>query len=202
MDEVDAVAAARRCREHRSGNRRPLGRPEHRRGRLPSAAARADAARRRPRLGAWRRRLGARRSGSPVGHRRPGHRSRAQSGPRRGDRDASGRRPWVRCRQLPAAGMCWSTARRSGCTRHGRIAGGRRGVVRAAGPPCLRSRLQPGERRSCSARAAGAGCGTIGGLEMLVGQAVEQFEWWTGAPAPADVMRRAAAKRLAEFTPS
>jgi 3-dehydroquinate dehydratase/shikimate dehydrogenase len=48
--------------------------------------------------------------------------------------------------------------------------------------------------------AAGAGCGTIGGLEMLVGQAVEQFEWWTGVKAPADVMRQAASKRLAEFT--
>jgi 3-dehydroquinate dehydratase/shikimate dehydrogenase len=48
--------------------------------------------------------------------------------------------------------------------------------------------------------AAGAGCGTIGGLEMLVGQAVEQFEWWTGVQAPADVMRQAASRRLAEFT--
>ncbi len=50
--------------------------------------------------------------------------------------------------------------------------------------------------------AAGAGCATIGGLEMLVGQAVEQFEWWTGVKAPADVMRQAASRRLAEFTPS
>jgi 3-dehydroquinate dehydratase/shikimate dehydrogenase len=48
--------------------------------------------------------------------------------------------------------------------------------------------------------AAGAGCATIGGLEMLVGQAVEQFEWWTGVKAPADVMRQAASRRLAEFT--
>ena len=47
--------------------------------------------------------------------------------------------------------------------------------------------------------AAGAGCATIGGLEMLVGQAVEQFEWWTGVQAPADVMRQAASRRLAEF---
>jgi 3-dehydroquinate dehydratase/shikimate dehydrogenase len=50
--------------------------------------------------------------------------------------------------------------------------------------------------------AAGAGCGTIGGLEMLVGQAVEQFEWWTGVKAPANVMRQAASRRLAEFTRS
>jgi 3-dehydroquinate dehydratase/shikimate dehydrogenase len=48
--------------------------------------------------------------------------------------------------------------------------------------------------------AAAAGCDTIGGLEMLVGQAVEQFEWWTGAKAPAEVMQAAARKKLAEFT--
>ena len=44
-----------------------------------------------------------------------------------------------------------------------------------------------------------AGCQTIGGLEMLVAQAVEQFEWWTGSKPPAGVMREAALKRLAEF---
>ena len=48
--------------------------------------------------------------------------------------------------------------------------------------------------------AAKAGCQTIGGLEMLVAQAHEQFEWWTGMKAPAGVMREAALKRLAEFT--
>jgi shikimate dehydrogenase len=47
--------------------------------------------------------------------------------------------------------------------------------------------------------AAAAGCQTIGGLEMLVAQAVEQFEWWTGVKPPAGVMREAALKRLAEF---
>jgi shikimate 5-dehydrogenase len=47
--------------------------------------------------------------------------------------------------------------------------------------------------------AAAAGCQTIGGLEMLVGQAAEQFEWWTGVKPPAGVMREAALKRLAEF---
>jgi 3-dehydroquinate dehydratase/shikimate dehydrogenase len=40
------------------------------------------------------------------------------------------------------------------------------------------------------ARAAGATA--IGGLEMLVGQACLQFEWWTGRKAPRDVMREAA----------
>lgn len=48
------------------------------------------------------------------------------------------------------------------------------------------------------ARAAGAE--TIGGLEMLVGQACHQFEWWTGRPAPADVMADAAEAFLAELT--
>jgi 3-dehydroquinate dehydratase/shikimate dehydrogenase len=47
--------------------------------------------------------------------------------------------------------------------------------------------------------AASAGCQTIGGLEMLVAQAHEQFQWWTGSKPPAGVMRQAALKRLAEF---
>ena len=48
-------------------------------------------------------------------------------------------------------------------------------------------------------REAGAvGCETIGGLEMLVGQAGEQFRWWTGTAPPVDVMRDAAIKQLAE----
>jgi 3-dehydroquinate dehydratase / shikimate dehydrogenase len=41
-----------------------------------------------------------------------------------------------------------------------------------------------------AARASGAE--TIGGLEMLVGQACLQFEWWTGQPAPRAIMFRAA----------
>jgi len=44
-----------------------------------------------------------------------------------------------------------------------------------------------------------AGCQAIGGLEMLVAQALEQFEWWTGRKPPSGVMREAALKRLAEF---
>jgi 3-dehydroquinate dehydratase/shikimate dehydrogenase len=47
--------------------------------------------------------------------------------------------------------------------------------------------------------AAVAGCQTIGGLEMLVSQAQEQFQWWTGTRPPAGVMREAALRRLAEF---
>jgi 3-dehydroquinate dehydratase / shikimate dehydrogenase len=44
-----------------------------------------------------------------------------------------------------------------------------------------------------------AGCQTIGGLEMLVAQAMEQYEWWTGRKPAAGVMREAALRRLAEF---
>ena len=34
---------------------------------------------------------------------------------------------------------------------------------------------------------------------MLVAQAQEQFQWWTGTRPPAGVMREAALKRLSEF---
>ncbi len=46
--------------------------------------------------------------------------------------------------------------------------------------------------------AAAVGCETIGGLDMLVAQADEQFQWWTGSRAPHGVMRAAAIQRLAE----
>ena len=48
--------------------------------------------------------------------------------------------------------------------------------------------------------AAAAGCRTIGGLEMLVAQAHEQLQWWTGSKVSAGVMREAALRRLAEFS--
>jgi 3-dehydroquinate dehydratase/shikimate dehydrogenase len=47
--------------------------------------------------------------------------------------------------------------------------------------------------------AASMGCQRLGGLEMLVAQAHEQFTWWTGTRPPAGLMREAALKRLAEF---
>ncbi|MEQ1872031.1 MAG: shikimate dehydrogenase, partial [Vicinamibacterales bacterium] len=47
--------------------------------------------------------------------------------------------------------------------------------------------------------ARAAGYDTIGGLDMLVEQAIEQFRWWTGIrPDPAP-MRAAAIARLSEF---
>lgn len=45
-----------------------------------------------------------------------------------------------------------------------------------------------------------AGCRTIGGLDMLVGQARQAFRWWTGVPASGPVMRAAAVDRLMQFT--
>lgn len=50
--------------------------------------------------------------------------------------------------------------------------------------------------------AARGRCDTIGGLEMLVAQAVEQFEWWTGVNPDEHVMTTAAEARLAEFKAS
>jgi 3-dehydroquinate dehydratase/shikimate dehydrogenase len=47
--------------------------------------------------------------------------------------------------------------------------------------------------------AATRGSVTIGGLEMLVAQAREQFQWWVGTRPQSGVMREAALKRLAEF---
>ena len=47
--------------------------------------------------------------------------------------------------------------------------------------------------------ATAAGLQTIGGLDMLVAQAHEQFEWWMETRPPAGVMRTAAEKRLSEF---
>ena len=43
-----------------------------------------------------------------------------------------------------------------------------------------------------------AGCNTIAGLEMLLYQAILQFETWTGVPAPRTVMREALLAGLSE----
>ncbi len=44
--------------------------------------------------------------------------------------------------------------------------------------------------------AAAAGCKTIEGIEMFLGQAYVQFELWTGHPAPRQVMRRIVEAKL------
>ena len=48
------------------------------------------------------------------------------------------------------------------------------------------------------AAARAAGCVTIDGVEMLVAQAVGQFEAWAGVPAPVQAMTEAAAEAIAE----
>jgi 3-dehydroquinate dehydratase/shikimate dehydrogenase len=45
--------------------------------------------------------------------------------------------------------------------------------------------------------ARAAGCRTVSGLEMFVNQATEQFELWTGQPAPRSTMRAVVERRLA-----
>jgi shikimate dehydrogenase len=44
--------------------------------------------------------------------------------------------------------------------------------------------------------AEAAGCRTVEGIEMFLGQAYVQFELWTGRQAPRDVMRRVVEERL------
>ncbi len=44
--------------------------------------------------------------------------------------------------------------------------------------------------------AKAAGCQTLGGLAMLVGQAAEQFRLWTGLEAPIELMWQAASRRV------
>ena len=51
------------------------------------------------------------------------------------------------------------------------------------------------------AAAKARGCVTIDGVEMLVAQAVGQFEAWTGAPAPVEAMTEAALAAIAEARP-
>jgi 3-dehydroquinate dehydratase/shikimate dehydrogenase len=46
--------------------------------------------------------------------------------------------------------------------------------------------------------ARAAGCRSVDGVEMLVAQAVGQFEAWTGAPAPVEAMTEAALGAIAE----
>jgi shikimate 5-dehydrogenase len=44
--------------------------------------------------------------------------------------------------------------------------------------------------------AAAAGCDTVGGLDMLVAQAEDQSEWWTGKRPPEGLMKQAALASL------
>ena len=51
-------------------------------------------------------------------------------------------------------------------------------------------------RTKLLSEAARAGCRTIEGIEMFLGQAYVQFELWTGRKAPRDVMRRVLKEKL------
>jgi 3-dehydroquinate dehydratase / shikimate dehydrogenase len=51
-------------------------------------------------------------------------------------------------------------------------------------------------------RARALGAEALGGLPMLLAQAAAQFAWWTGRPAPIDVMQQAAAARQAAEAPA
>jgi shikimate dehydrogenase len=44
--------------------------------------------------------------------------------------------------------------------------------------------------------AAALGCRVVEGMEMFLGQAMVQFELWTGKPAPLHAMRRVIEARL------
>lgn len=55
------------------------------------------------------------------------------------------------------------------------------------------------EETALLAAARAHGADVIGGLDMLVGQACHQFEWWTGRTAPRDVMVSAARAFLARM---
>jgi len=50
--------------------------------------------------------------------------------------------------------------------------------------------------------AEGVGCETLGGLEMLIAQAEDQFSLWTGLPSPEGVMSAAAEQALLEIRTS
>jgi shikimate dehydrogenase len=54
------------------------------------------------------------------------------------------------------------------------------------------------ERTEWLRRAAGRGATAVGGLGMLVHQAADQIELWTGSPAPVEVMWEAARRFLGE----
>ena len=51
-------------------------------------------------------------------------------------------------------------------------------------------------RTQLIAQAAECGCRVVEGMEMFLGQAMVQFELWTGQKAPAEVMRKVIEARL------
>ena len=69
------------------------------------------------------------------------------------------------------------------------------------GPPQVPSAASPqGPQRTAPPADMFGNRRTIGGLDMLVGQARQQSEWWTGVKPSAGVMRDAAERKLASAT--
>ena len=64
-------------------------------------------------------------------------------------------------------------------------------LVSDAGTPLV---SDPGYKLVREAREAG--CRTVAGIDHFVRQAVEQFELWTGRPAPVETMRRVVVEAL------
>ena len=196
---IDAAGQARRRRQHARRPRGPLDRRQHRRRRVPGAARRAAwTLERRARLGARRRRGGAR-AWPWRCRRRRARRSRSA----RAGAEAAGAiaRPRRRRRRhvaaaRRAAGTCSSTPRRAAAEDPGRRPD--RPASRSTARSCS-TWSTPRPRRRCSRDARAAGCLTIGGLEMLVAQAERQFELWTGQRPPAglfEAQRRHGARRV------
>ena len=201
VDEVDAVARRIGAINTIRVDRRPLDRRQHRRERIPAAAAGARAAR-RPR---------ARRCSAPAARRARSRVALASSG-------CAVTRPRAQSARRPRKSPTLDAGRRR---RRGRREPGSWDLLINCTPigmyprvdetPIAGERSSPGDTsttssttrrsRGCCARRRRPGCQTIGGLDMLVAQAREQFEWWTGIEAAG---RRDAArprsKRLAEFT--
>lgn len=71
-------------------------------------------------------------------------------------------------------------------------------VVRWRGGTVLLDALYQPWPTPLAAAAAAAGCRVVSGLELLLAQAVGQFELFTGVPAPVDAMRAALAVRSAQ----
>lgn len=80
-------------------------------------------------------------------------------------------------------------------------AGGTGGWPASEQPAVFDTVYNPIETRLLS-EARRAGCRTIDGVAMFVGQAAAQFERWTGRPAPVDLMRDVVVRRLAHVAPS
>ena len=149
------------------------------------AAARGGARRGRRRARRWRWRC------AMPGARVTVHARRSRSAPRRSPRLRADVAPCV----PPPPGTLGSAGQRDAgrhASGHRRVAAARRPVRRRAG---LRPRLQPAETRLLR-EAARPAATTIGGLDMLVAQAQDQFEWWTGTAARGRRHATAAARRV------